>query len=299
MPEPGLSFLPTDELLTPEELARVVQAAVAVGFKKVRLTGGEPVLRQDIVEIVHCLARIDGVEQLVMTTNGYRLPYLAQKLADAGLTRVNVHLDSLNQKSVARTMRLGAIDQAWAGIEAAEKAGLTPIKLNAVVTRGYNDEAVVELARLTRKKPWQVRFIELMPFAGSTEVAHEHYMSNDDVKRRIEAELGSLFAVNAGRLDGEARVYRLAGSEGTIGFISPQSNPYCDHCNRMRLTADGYLRMCLLSDREIDLRNTLRNGGPQQDLVALFERAVQTKPMGHELKNGLHPKRRTMSQIGG
>jgi len=299
MPMHGLTFVPNDELLTAGELERVVRAAVDAGFHKVRLTGGEPTLRQDIVDIVRRLAHIDGVSQLVMTTNGYRLPYIAQDLAEAGLKRVNIHVDSLNKESIGKIMRLGSYDKAWAGIEAAERAGLTPIKLNAVITRGYNDDAAVELARLSIQKPWQIRFIELMPFAGPTEIQLEHYVSSDEVKGWIEDELGPLFEVDDGKLDGEARVYRLAGAEGSIGFISPISNPYCDDCNRMRLTADGRLRMCLLVDGEINFKNTLRNGGSHQDLVALFERAVRAKPVGHELKHGIHPEARTMSQIGG
>jgi cyclic pyranopterin phosphate synthase len=299
MPMHGLTFVPNAELLTAEELEKVIQAAVEVGFNKVRLTGGEPTLRQDIVEIVHRLAHIDGVDQLVMTTNGYRLPYIAQDLKEAGLKRVNIHVDSLSKESLERIMRLGTYDKAWAGIEAAEKAGLTPIKLNAVITRGYNNDAAVDLARLTLTKPWQIRFIELMPFAGPTEIQLEHYISSDEVKGWIEAELGPLFEVNEGKLDGETRVYRLAGSEGTVGFISPVSDPYCDDCNRMRLTADGRLRMCLLVDGEIDFRHTLRNGGTHQDLVALFERAIRAKPVGHQLRNGQFAENRTMSQIGG
>jgi cyclic pyranopterin phosphate synthase len=299
MPMHGLTFVPGEELLTIDELEKVVRAAVDVGFNKVRLTGGEPTLRQDIVEIVHRLAAIDGVNKLVMTTNGYRLPYIAQDLADAGLKRVNIHVDSLNKESIPKIMRLGRFDKAWAGIEAAEKAGLTPIKLNTVITRGYNDEAAVALARLTLEKPWQVRFIELMPFAGPAEIALNNYVSSEEVKSRIEAELGPLLAVNDGQLHGEARMYRLAGSAGTVGFISPVSNPYCDDCNRMRLTADGRIRMCLLSDKEVNFRDTLRNGGAHQDLVALFEQAIQAKPVGHQLKNGIHPEARTMSQIGG
>jgi cyclic pyranopterin phosphate synthase len=286
-------------LLTVDELEKVVRAAVDVGFNKVRLTGGEPTLRQDVVEIVYRLTRVDGVDQLVMTTNGYRLPYIAQDLVDAGLKRVNIHVDSLNPESITRIMRLGRFDKAWAGIEAAEKAGLTPIKLNAVIARGYNDEAAVELARLTLERPWQVRFIELMPFAGPAEIALNNYVSSEEVKSRIEAELGPLFAVNDGQLDGEARMYRLAGSAGMVGFISPVSNPYCDDCNRMRLTADGRIRMCLLSDKEVNFRDSLRNGGTHQDLVAHFERAIRNKPVGHQLKNGVHPEARTMSQIGG
>ncbi|NJN97679.1 MAG: GTP 3',8-cyclase MoaA [Anaerolineales bacterium] len=299
MPMHGLTFVPGSELLTAEELEKVVRAAVEAGFNKVRLTGGEPTLRQDVVEIVRRLARIDGVDQLVMTTNGYRLPYIAQDLAEAGLKRVNIHVDSLNKEGLAKIMRLGSFDKAWAGIEAAEKAGLTPLKLNAVITRGYNDEAAVELARLTLEKSWQIRFIELMPFAGPTEIQLEHYVSSAEVKGWIETELGPLFPLNDGRLDGEARVYRLAGSLGTIGFISPVSDPYCDDCNRMRLTADGRLRMCLLVDGELDFRETLRGGGSHRDLVALFQRAIQAKPVGHSLRSGLFAENRTMSQIGG
>lgn len=299
MPMHGLTFVPNAELLTVTELEKVVQAAVEAGFQKVRLTGGEPTLRQDIVDIVHCLAHLEGVKELSMTTNGYRLPYIAQDLADAGLKRVNIHLDALNKDSLSKLMRLGSYDKAWAGIEAAEKAGLTPIKLNAVITRGYNDSAAVDLACLTLKKNWQIRFIELMPFAGPTEIQLEHYVSSEEIKSWIEAELGPLFALNNGHLDGEARVYRLAGAEGTVGFISPVSNPYCDDCNRMRLTADGRLRMCLLSDKELNFRDTLRQGGSHQDLVTLFQKAIWVKPVGHQLKHGLHPEIRTMSQIGG
>ena len=180
MPMHGLTFVPNDELLNAAELEQVVRAAVEVGFHKVRLTGGEPTLRQDIVEIVGRLTAISGLEQLVMTTNGYRLPYIAQDLANAGLKRVNIHVDSLNEQAVAKLMRLGTYDKAWAGIEAAEKAGLTPIKLNAVITRGFNEEAAVELTRLTLTKPWQIRFIELMPFAGPTEIQLEHYVSSQE-----------------------------------------------------------------------------------------------------------------------
>ena len=299
MPMHGLTFVPNQDLLSAAELEKVVLAAVDAGFHKVRLTGGEPTLRQDIVDIIGRLSRIEGVNELVMTTNGYRLPHIAQDLVQAGLKRVNIHVDSLNKKTISKIMRLGAYDKAWAGIEAAEKAGLTPLKLNAVITRGYNDEAAVELSRLTLTKPWQIRFIELMPFAGPTEIQLEHYVSSAETKAQIEAALGPLFALNEGDLDGEARVYRLAGAEGTIGFISPISDPYCDDCNRMRLTADGRLRMCLLTDGELNFKNTLRQGGTHQDLVALFERAIRVKPVGHALKKGVHPENRTMSQIGG
>jgi len=299
MPLTGLTFVPTAELLSADELEKIVRAAVSAGFNKFRLTGGEPTLRQDIVEIVRRLAQVEGVAELVMTTNGYRLAYIAQELVDAGLKRVNIHVDSLNQERVGKLMRFGTIKKAWAGIEATEKAGLTPIKINAVITRGYNDEDAVDLARLTLTKPWQVRFIELMPFAGPAEIAMHNYVSSAETQQWIEAELGPLFPVHNGELEGEARVFRLPGSEGTIGFISPISDPYCDGCNRMRLTSDGRLRMCLLTDGELDFRTTLRGGGSHADLVKLFQRAIWAKPVGHELKRGIHPELRTMSQIGG
>lgn len=299
MPMEGLTFVPNPELLTAAELEQVVQAAVDAGFYKVRLTGGEPTLRHDIVDIVHRLTRIDGVEQLVMTTNGYRLPRLAKDLAAAGMKRVNIHVDSLTKETISKVMRLGSLDKAWAGIQAAEEAGLTPIKLNAVITRGYNDDSAVELARLSLEKPWQIRFIELMPFGGPTEIQLHHYVSSEEVQGWIEKEFGPLFPVNNGRLDGEAKVYRLPGAAGTIGFISPISNPYCDDCNRMRVTADGRLRMCLLSDKEINFKHVLRNGGSHADLVDLFRQAVRAKPVGHQLKNGQFAENRTMSQIGG
>lgn len=299
MPMHGLTFVPNEELLSAAELESVVRAAVDVGFNKIRLTGGEPTLRQDIVDIVRRLTNLAGVEQLVMTTNGYRLPYIAEDLARAGLKRVNIHVDSLNRETIAKIMRLGAYEKAWAGIKAAEKAGLTPIKLNAVIARGYNDEGAVELAQLTLTKPWQIRYIELMPFGGPTEIQLEHYVPSDEIKSQIENELGPLFELNEGTLDGETRVYRFAGAEGTVGFISPVSNPYCDDCNRMRLTADGRMRLCLLSDKEINFREPLRNGGTHRDLVALFERAIRAKPVGHQLKQGIYAENRTMSQIGG
>lgn len=299
MPMHGLTFMPNRELLNAEELEKIVRAAVEVGFNKVRLTGGEPTLRQDLVEIVRRFCQIDGVEQVVMTTNGYRLPHIAEQLVDAGLKRVNIHIDSLDEERITKTMRLGKFEQAWASIEAAEQAGLTPIKLNTVINRGYNDKDAVEFARLTLTKPWQVRFIELMPFANQEGVALNNYVSSDETKQWIENEFGPLLSVNDNQLDGEARLYRVTDSVGTVGFISPVSNPYCDDCNRLRLTADGRMLMCLLSDGEIDFRNILRSGGTQTDLVNLFKRAIQAKPVGHELRHGIHPEARTMSQIGG
>jgi cyclic pyranopterin phosphate synthase len=299
MPMDGMTFVPGPELLTPGEIEAVARAAADAGFQKIRLTGGEPTLRRDVVEIVGRLTHIPGIREVVMTTNGLRLPWLAEPLAKAGLGRVNIHIDTLNETRLTRVMRLNSLEKLWAGIEAAEQSELVPIKLNVVVTRGYNEEDVTDLAQLTLEHDWHVRFIELMPLGGPAEIAFSHYVPTHESMDRIEANLGSLLPLNDGDVVGEARLYRLAGARGTVGFISPVSDPYCDSCNRMRLTADGRIRLCLLSEDELNLRDTLRGGGTHEDLVGLFQRAVGAKPKGHQLQEGIHPENRTMSQIGG
>src|SRR5262245_22099031 len=241
MPETGLRFLPSAELLTAAEIEQVGRAAVSVGFRKFRLTGGEPTLRADLVEIVERLARIPGVRDLSMTTNAILLPRMAADLKAAGLRRVNVHVDSLDPVRLAKVMRWGTLPQIWAGIEAAEAAGLTPIKLNAVLVRGFNEDDVVPLAALTLEHPWHVRFIETMPFGtGDTQhVARAGLVRSAQSRARVEAALGALEPVPGGDPSDEARNYRVPGAPGVVGFISPVSEPYCGTCNRMRLTADG------------------------------------------------------------
>lgn len=299
MPLDDVTFLPPEELLTPAEIERVARAAVAVGFRKIRLTGGEPTLRPDLLDIVERLAGLPGLDELVMTTNGVRLPWLAGPLARAGLQRVNIHLDSLDPARLARVMRLGSLRRAWAAIDAAERAGLTPIKLNVVVARGYNETEVAGFARLTLDRDWHVRLIELMPLGSPAEIAFQHYVPTAESIGRIEAELGPLLPLAGGAVVGEARLYRLPGARGTVGFISPVSAPYCDSCSRLRLTADGRLRLCLLSEQELDVRHTLRHGGSQEELAAIFRQAIAAKPIGHALRQGLYPANRTMGQIGG
>lgn len=299
MPMRGLTFVPNEELLQPDEIEAVVRAAAEVGFQKIRLTGGEPTLRKDIVDIIGRIKGVPGIKHITMTTNGYLLPKLAKPMVAAGLDRVNIHVDAINHDALLKTMRLAKPGKVWAAIEAAEEAGLLPIKLNAVVTRGFNDDDVACLAQLTVNRPWHVRFIELMPLGAPAGIAMENYVSTEETIQRIEAELGPIAPLNGGALDGEARLYTLPGAQGTLGFISPVSNPYCGDCNRMRVTSDGKIRLCLLSDKEINFRDTLRGGGSHEDLVALFRKAVWHKPWGHRLKDGIHPELRTMSQIGG
>ncbi len=303
MPLDGLRFLPNSDLLSAEEIESVARAAVEVGFRKFRLTGGEPLLRLDIVEIVERLARLPGVGALALTTNALLMPEFARPLKDAGLERVNVHLDSLNPDTVGRQMRWGTFDRIWAGIVAAEEAGLTPIKLNAVVTAGYNEMDVVDLARLTLECDWHVRFIELMPLGGGecASLSIKRYVSNIETRRRIESALGPLTEQPTENLADESRNFRLAGARGIVGFISPVSEPYCGTCNRMRLTADGKFHLCLLNDDELDVRAALRSGSGTElrDVARILRRAVGLKPTGHHLLEGRSTQDRSMYQIGG
>jgi len=301
MPLAGLDLAPPSRFLTAAEIETVARAAVAIGFRKFRLTGGEPTLRQDLLEIVERLGALPGVRDLAMTTNAIRLCELARPLAAAGLRRVNVHLDSLDPERLARIMRWGTLDDIWRGIEAAEAAGLRPIKVNAVVVRGYNEDDVVALAALTRERDWHVRFIETMPL-GVREVAalaRDRLVPNAEVRARIEAALGPLAALAAHDPAVEARNYRLAGARGVVGFISPVTEPYCGTCNRMLLTADGRFHLCLLNDDELDVRQALRAGGGLEAIAAILLRAVRHKPTGHRLDLGLSTERREMYQLGG
>jgi GTP 3',8-cyclase len=301
MPLEGLRFVPPAELLTAAEIELVARAAVAAGFHRIRLTGGEPTLRADLIEIVRRVKDVDGLDDLAMTTNGILLPRLAEDLVAAGLDRVNIHVDTLNPERLRQIMRWGDLGRIWSGIEAAEDAGLTPIKLNTVVARGYNDEDVVALAELTRTRDWHVRFIELMPLGtdDAAKTARDAYVSNVDSRRRIEEALGALEPVPSRNPSDESKNFRLAGGRGIVGFISPVSEPYCGTCNRMRLTADGKFHLCLLHDDELDVRRTIRSGGGVDEVREVLLRAVGAKPTGHALARGRSTERRDMFQIGG
>ena len=301
MPMEGLTFVSAPELLTPEEFATVARAAATVGFHKIRLTGGEPLLRADVVEIVEKISRIDGITDLTMTTNGVRLPQLAHRLKAAGLHRVNIHLDTLHREHLARVMRLGSFDAIWSGLEAAQAAGLHPIKINVVVVRDYNEYDVVDMARLTLDRDWHVRFIELMPLGGGecARLSLRQYVSNTQTRERIEEVLGPLTRILSHDPSDEARNFRLEDAPGVVGFISPVSEPYCGTCNRMRLTADGKFHLCLLNDDELDVKRALRNGGGEAAVARILLKAVAFKPTGHRLSQGHAPQQRSMYQIGG
>ena len=233
MPE-DMTFRPTAEMMQDDEIMKLVRLFSSLGFDKFRLTGGEPTVRAHIVDLVREIAHTPGVRSLSMTTNGVLLSRLAEPLAKAGLQRVNVSLDTLDPDKFHRLTRWGSLEDVWAGIRVAERAGLTPVKLNAVVVRGYNESGVVDLARLTLDNPWQVRFIEMMPFAGATELQLTQEISAKEIQNSIEAELGPLQVANGGKLDGEARLFRLPNGKGTIGFISTVSEPFCASRTRAR-----------------------------------------------------------------
>lgn len=298
MPE-QMIFRPNEQLLTDDELFTVLRAASMLGFDKYRLTGGEPTVRPSVVNIVREIASLPGTREIVMTTNGLKLARLARPLKEAGLRRVNVSLDSLDEEKFHRITRWGHLSDVLAGIAAAEDAGMTPVKINCVVIRGFNDDDFVDLAQLTYTRDWQVRFLEVMPFADVAEFQQANTVTTAEMIERIEARLGKLTIQNDGKLDGEASVYKLDGARGEVGFISPVSAPFCASCNRVRLTADGTLRLCLLKDGELDLRAPVRRGATAEDLAELMVEAIWHKPWGHDLANGVIPLNRIMSEIGG
>jgi cyclic pyranopterin phosphate synthase len=298
MPE-DMVFRPNAALMQDDELLLLVQLFTRLGFDKFRLTGGEPTVRPRLVDLVGRIAAEPGVDSLSMTTNGVLLKKLAGPLKAAGLQRVNVSVDTLDAARFRRLTRWGHFDQVWEGILAAEAAGLTPIKLNAVVARGWNDQDLVSLARLTYEHPWQVRFIEMMPFGGDTGFQLNQVVKAAEMQERISAELGPLEPVHAGELDGEARIFRLPGAQGELGFISSVSLPFCAACSRARLTADGKLRLCLLRDKELDLLTPLRQGAGIEDLRQTIIKGIWEKPWGHGLADGEVAVNRTMSEIGG
>jgi len=299
MPE-DMVFRPHPEIMTDDEVLTLFRLFVDLGFDKFRLTGGEPTVRPHIVELVREMCATPGVNQMTMTTNGLLLRKLAQPLAEAGLDRCNISIDSLDPEKFKRITRWGKMEDVWAGIEAAEHARLLPIKLNAVVARGYNDgQDVIDLARLTTEHAWQVRFIEMMPFGDVADFQQSQVVTEEELRDTIESELGPLTLLDGGRLDGEARLYKLQDAPGTLGFISSVTAPFCAACTRARLTADGRLRLCLLRENEVDLLTPLRQGATIDDLKHIIRGGIWSKPWGHGLADDIIPLNRVMSEIGG
>lgn len=301
MPAGGLGWLPQTNMLTDDEIVRIVQAAARLGIKKIRLTGGEPLVRPGVVDLVSRLSSISGIQAIGLTTNGILLAKMAQSLAQAGLKRVNISLDTLKPERFKRIARFGSFDQVWQGILAAEQAGLTPIKINAVIIRGVNDDEILDLARLSLFHPWHIRFIELMPIGNNQDwgegfpAPQDRYVSVQEMRSRLE--VFGMIPANMDSDSGPARTFYVPGAPGTIGFISPLGEHFCHECNRLRLTADGKLRSCLVMPGEISLREALYNGQPLDKLIL---QAVAQKPEQHNLTATIPAQSElSMSQIGG
>lgn len=298
MPATGMTFQPRDELLSDDELIRAILVFARAGFTKFRLTGGEPTIRPNLIEIVRRMKAIEGVDEISMTTNALLLGRMARGLREAGLDRVNVSIDTLDAARFRLMTRGGRLDLVWAGIEEAERVGMTPIKLNSVVLRGHNEHEVHQLAELTLTRGWQVRFLEIMPMEGVGLVHDEGLVTSEETRAELESRFGALEPVEADAAD-PARLWRIPGAKGTIGFISPVSTPFCSACNRVRLTADGMLRLCLLRGDEVDLRSVMRGGGSDADVARVVRSGIWRKPWGHGLAEGDRNTVRGMSQIGG
>lgn len=270
MPEEGICKKRHEDMLTEEEMIQAVEAATSLGVKKVRITGGEPLVKKNILSICKQVANVQGIEEVCLTTNGTLLAELAKPLKEAGVNRVNISLDTLDENKYAHITRVGSLNQAIAGLEAAVNAGLDKVKVNVVLMGGFNDDEIPAMAELTRKYPIDVRFIELMPMSDKREFGPEAYISNSVVTDKLpELEPCSEF-------DGVARIYKFPDGKGCVGLISPVNNHFCDRCNRLRLTADGKLKPCLHSPDEFAIK-----GMDFEGMVEQMKRAILAKPARH------------------
>jgi cyclic pyranopterin phosphate synthase len=297
----GRSRLSHTEILSYEEIVAITQAAVQAGISKVRITGGEPLVRKEMVGLCRMLSGIEGMESLALTTNGVLLFELAQPLREAGMKRINVSLDTLRPERFKRITGRDLLSRVLDGIKRAEELDLSPVKINTVVMRGINDDEVEDIARLTLRKPYHVRFIELMPTEGWIFGDHESlFMPMEEIVRRVK-RIGGLQLEHKIESFGPARLCSVTGGVGKVGFISPVSRHFCGSCNRLRLTADGKLRNCLFSEKEIDVKGPLRAGASIEALTKIFKRAAQMKPRRHTIKdNDAHKTHgRGMHAIGG
>lgn len=298
----GRVKLPHTALLSYEELLRVVRVATELGISKVRLTGGEPLVRRGVMDFISGLSGIPGLRDIRLTTNGVLLEKYAARLLDAGVGKINVSLDTLRPERFAAITGSDCFDRVWRGLNMLWRLDFPVVKINMVVMRGVNADELLDFAALALEKKAQVRFIEFMPIGGSTSWRRDLYMSVDQIMA-VVGRLGSLTPAARGLAAGPAKVYRLGDSPGSLGFISPISHQFCDQCNRLRLTSEGGLRSCLLRDDELDLREVIRRGGTDEDIGQALITAVRNKPRGHDMAGNL-PERGgdchgRMSRIGG
>jgi len=299
-PRGRIQLLPHMDILRYEEIHRLVSVSASLGISHVRITGGEPLVRRGIVPFVASLRNITGIEDISVTTNGVLLEEMAQGLRDAGISRLNVSLDSLDPKRFASITGSDAWHKVWRGIEAAERCGFYPIKINMVPVKGVNDDEVVEFARLTVNRQIHVRFIEFMPIGANDRWHKDACVPASEIHEAIEKAFGTLEPVAHGKGAGPSQNYRIAGGQGVIGLISPITKHFCDSCRRLRLTADGKIRPCLLSDTEIDIKSPMRGGCSDAELERLLRFALEIKPERHYVMESPGScNARTMSRIGG
>jgi GTP 3',8-cyclase len=297
MPPEGIQQISHSDILTYEEIFTLVKAAAELGIDRVRLTGGEPLVRSGLPDLVKMIAGIKTINDISLTTNGILLAKYAAALKKAGLMRVNISLDTLKPERFRQITRCGELEDTLKGIAAANKVGLTPVKINMVVMAGVNDDELVDFAQKTIKDGWHVRFIEYMPVTGEGSKPID-LVSVKEMKKRLDF-LGELEPFKLEKGNGPAKYYRLPNAKGTVGFITPVTEHFCYQCNRLRLTADGKLRLCLLREDEIDLREPLRRGATVAELKEIITKATAAKPKGHQLAEGRVHKGRPFSQVGG
>ncbi len=298
-------FLAHQDLLSYEELLRVVRLTVSLGMNKIRLTGGEPLVRKGVVDFIQTLSEINGLDQIRLTTNGVLLGDYAEKLFDSGVHHINVSLDTLHPEKFKKITGKDKFSQVWRGLQLATEMGFK-IKLNVVAMKGINDDEFVDFGKLSLRYPFQVRFIEFMPVGEKDSWQKEQFIPADDIRKKIET-LGTLTPFQNRHGAGPARMYHLDGeneSTGAVGFISPISHHFCDQCNRLRLTSEGRLRACLLKDTETDLKHLLRTGASDQDILDTIRQTILNKPQGHSLQDQQEVEEHArcgggMSRIGG
>ena len=299
MPEKGIRFMPHSEILTYEEILHIVRLSIQKGIRKVRLTGGEPLVRKGFISFLERLSKIEGLEEITLTTNGVLLKSLAADIKNCGISRINVSLDSLRPERFFRITGRDFFERVWEGLEEAEYLGFNPIKINVVAIKGVNDDEILDFAGLTLEKPYHVRFIEIMPIGDKNIWTAEKFISAKEIHSRIQT-LGVLQPIGHNPLDGPAERYALEGAKGEVGFIGALSNHFCDNCNRLRLTADGHLKGCLFSDQETDIKTPLRDGKGDSHLLNLIRDTILNKPKDHGLLAS-NPRKcvRAMNSIGG
>ena len=297
MPEEGVSLKKHEEILTLEELYLIAKAAVSIGIKKIRLTGGEPLVRKGIIDLVAMIKGISGLEELSLTTNGTLLESLGPALKRAGLDRINISLDTLGVEKYKLITRGGDVKDVLDGIETALELGLEPVKVNCVLVDGFNSEEIHKFVLLAEDRPLHVRFIELMPI-GEGQKKQDGYLPLEPVKEELVEAYGLLPATEM-KTNGPAEQYVLPGGKGTVGFISALTNHFCHKCNRLRVTADGKIKPCLENDFEIDLMDAVRREGTLEAITEVFLEAINAKPSGHNMNSKEHGQSRSMSQIGG